>query len=516
MKFTNFAEPETPEIINLNYYSLGFPSKKWEDLIRRDNYIDSICSIFEEGEDVLFISGNRGIGKTTLLAQFCKEKAKTAISVFFNQFHNLELNIDYLRTNIANQIKFILDPSIVISTDKYISADEYRFALLNLKKKYKNSREPIYLVIDGLEDRGKIHKEVIKKICQELPIGEDHIKILITGELSEFSSFFEKYKLLNMKELPIIGFDNHQVKLFLEDLYSQIEDNKSILKVTKSYPSRLEVLKRLLLKEIEIEEILNSKNYKIWLELDTNSININDSINGVILSLIALNDRYFTLDEIVDIIGEEKQTIEKKIANLDVLELNNEKVQFISKDYSDYFSNILRANRRKCTELLIKYYASSEKLNDKFELSKIYSDQKKWFKVLDLIDSQFLADSVESTGSKEIVNKSIDLGVTSSEELKFYDKIFKYSFEGSLINELDNYLFWESEILARISLNDFAGAIRLAEKAVLKIDRLRLLRTYSKETTYGDSFKEYIEYNNGNPPEEFLDLDRPLLQTYYI
>jgi hypothetical protein len=59
--------------------------------------------------------------------------------------------------------------------------------------------------------------------------------------------------------------------------------------------------------------------------------------------------------------------------------------------------------------------------------------------------------------------------------------MWRYSIQGSIVNELDNYLFWESEINARISIDDFYGAISLANSAVLKVDRLHLLALIARK-----------------------------------
>jgi hypothetical protein len=490
-------------IIDLSYFSVGFPNKTWKDLIKRGNYSESIISILEEGENILFLSGNSGIGKTTLLAQFCRKNSSNSISVFFNQFHNLDLTIDYLRLNITSQINFILNPKNTHSTEEYVSAEQYRRSLMNLKKKFKNSKNVVYIIIDGLENRDNNYDDVLKNIYQELPIGEDHIKFIITGTVDEYSKKFNENRSLKIKELPMLGFDTHQVKAFLGDLFELAENHQSILKVTKNYPARLEVLKRLLIKGIKIDEIVNSENYRSWLELDTENIELDNPLNGLILSLICLNAKDFTIHELSKIIGQDKLLVESKVKELHILELKGEIVQFVSKDYSDYYVNILRANRRKCSELLIKYYASSEKLNDKFELSKLYVSQQKWSKIIEIIDAKFLADTVQSTGSIDMVNQSIEMGLTSSEELKSYDKIFQYAIEGSIVNELDNYLFWESEIMAKISLNDFAGAINLAEKAVLKVDRLRLLSLVAKKE----------KQINNKVDEELISLIKELYET---
>lgn len=469
------------QIIDLNYFSVGFPNKNWNKLIERENFLESISTEFQNGKKIVFLSGEEGTGKSTLLAQFCRKNIKNTLSVFFNPFHTLDLNLDFLRANLTAQINFILNPTIADSeADDYVSPEKYRMALLNLKKKYRNSKEQIIIIIDGLENRSNLEEEIIKNIFKELPFGEEYINFIISGSQKIYKNVFKEIETFENQEINIVGFSNYQIENYLNKYPKIVLNHPELIKLTKGYPGRLEVLKSLLDQGYEIQQIPNTNNFKSWIDLDTEKIDLNDKNINLILSLITLGNQNFSFKELGDITGNCEDDILLIVNKIHILEDLNGAIQFISEQYSQYYKSLLKFNKRKIEELLVKYYVASDTVSAKFELSKIYQAQKKWSKIIDLIDESYLKGTIQSTGSIDKVNESVHLGFISAEQLNHSSKIYRYCFHGSIINELDNYLFWESEIMARISLKDFAGAINLAEKAVLKVDRLRLLSLIAK------------------------------------
>ena len=101
----------------------------------------------------------------------------------------------------------------------------------------------------------------------------------------------------------------------------------------------------------------------------------------------------------------------------------------------------------------------------------------------------------------KVVNESLQLGVEASKSMGKHAELWRFSIQGSIVNELDNYQFWESEVIARISLQDFSGAIDLASTAILNIDRLRLYALIARKQ------KEINKMKNINAKLNFTMID---------
>jgi len=92
------------KIINLPYLNDTFPILA-TDLVDRSGYIDAIQSALERN-DVVFITGDEGLGKTTLLAQFCILEQFNCISHFITPSIRITYNPQCVEYNLLNQIYF--------------------------------------------------------------------------------------------------------------------------------------------------------------------------------------------------------------------------------------------------------------------------------------------------------------------------------------------------------------------------------------------------------------------------
>jgi hypothetical protein len=476
-------ETTTFQIIDNSYFSNGFPTSKKNKLISRDNYLSQILAYLKDDNKIVFIEGDEDCGKTTLCAQFCKKNSKNSISVFFNPLNMFDFTIEYFYANVVSQIRNILGHNIEdIESEDFITVETYRYYLQQLRRRFKRGDENLYLIIDGLEDKISVHKDLIILLLDSLPLGDDFFKVIISGEEKLYLDCITNLKKIKSKTITLTGFTKHEIETFLEiesPIDSEIDE---LFKITKGYPGRLQTSKRLIKNhQYTLSQIIDSDTYNDWIELDCENIDLEDTFNKVVLSIIALTKDSFHIDDIVKITSEPQDTVTLKLEKLFVLSCTNSGINFISNSHKKFFIKTLRTNKKLIDDILVKYYSAEDTIKSKFELAKIYAESSQWSKIASIIDQDFLIGTIETTGNLQKANESIDIGFKASEEMNNFSDILKYSLQGSIVNELDNYVFWESEILARISLKDFKGAISLAESAVLKVDRLRLLALVARK-----------------------------------
>lgn len=473
---------EQSQLITNTYFSDGFPNKDWKNLIKRENYLSQISMDFEDNK-VLFVEGDEDAGKTTLCSQFCKKNESNSISIFFRALNPIDYQIEYFYANFVSQVRFMIGDDIEeIEKDGFVGVKNYNNAIFQLRKKYKRNKQNIYLIIDGLEDKFHSHKDLITLIIDSIPFADDFLKVLFTGSQKSFIETNNTLKKVSSKPITVTGFTKHEVITFLDIKSPDERQVDELYKITKGFPGRLETSKRLISTHgYTLKDIVSSDTYSKWIELDCENIELKNSFNNVVLSILSLHDNPFQVEDLAKITSFSFDEVCERLKILFVIEVNNSKVNFISNTHKKYFANLLRGQKKKIEEILEKYFANEDTLNAKFELTKIYAEKKEWKKIISLIDEDYLLGTIESTGTLQRVNESIELGYLASEQTDSFSEILRYSIQGSIVNELNNYLFWESEILARISLKDFAGAIMLAESAVLKVDRLRLLALVARK-----------------------------------
>lgn len=496
----------TLEVIDTTYYSDGFPIENWVHLIPRSNYLSQIEDCTQKLDSIIFIEGEEDAGKTTLLGQFCKKHISTAISVFFNPNNNLDYQLDYYCTNIVQQINYLLNDD-QSDNGTFISIQDYRQSLYQYKKVNRRNKNKTYIVIDGLEIKTKEDPEFIKRLFSILPFGDDCFAIIITGNRNVFLNLYPKLKKENSASITILGFSDSEAQTFLNGEGTSNIAIKDLYKVTKGYPGRLRTLKRLISSEdFSFDDISNSMTYASWIELDCESFKIASAEENIIFSVLSLTDRTFTIDEISKISLLESKIVESILKESPIISNYEKNISIISHAHKRYLASILRGNRSKVEDLLIDFYAHTDNLHSLTELPRLYAEKKAWGKIIQLVDEHYFNQVLEKTGSLKLVTQIIEFGVQASEKASQNTDLLRYAIQGSVLKELDNYHFWESEIEARISINDYSGAITLAESAAVLVDRLNLLALVARRQK---------EFTN-NVDEQLINLIQELYKAIDI
>ncbi|HNP17127.1 MAG TPA: hypothetical protein PKL31_01730 [Fulvivirga sp.] len=466
------------KIIDNSYFSIGFPDKSWDDLVPRDNYLTQIVDKISSDCKILFLEGEEDSGKTTILAQFARKYMKNTITVFFNPRNVIDYQLEFYCANVYYQISNIL--GLELSQDNgqgLISIEDYRSNLFNLRKKLKQKSDKIYLLIDGLDGKIQDDPEFVNRLFEIMPIGDDSFRIVISGYKAEFSKLVGGLKRMeDAGNLTVSGFSKPEISNFLkleDGMQSQFEE---LYKITKGYPGRLMTLKRLIESDsYGVEDISSNSTYGSWIEMDCESVDLKNKNTYLIFSLISLREDSFSSKEISQILNIELSIVQQIIEDVNVVDLVGEKVILTSSAHKKYYSNQLRSNSKVIHDHLINYYANSDSIKALIELPKLYMDQNDWGKVVSVLDGDTLPQILEKYGSLNTVNETLEMGISASTKLGKHSELWRFSIQGGIVNELDSYSFWESEVEARIAINDFSSAIKLAESAVLKIDRFRLL-----------------------------------------
>jgi len=481
-------------LIDTTFYSDGFPKALGKHLIPRTNYLAQIEDGFNNDVNLFFIEGEEDSGKTFLAAQFVRKYVNSTISVFFNPLNNLDYQNEYFCSNAVFQIRHILKENISEDDNQLISTEQYRQTLYQLRKLLKRKKDKINIVIDGLELKIKETPQFIRDLFANLPFGEEYFRIIISGNKSDFLSIYNQLRREESKQISLSGFSDSEISKYLGITDPEPSAIRDLYKVTKGYPGRLKTLKRLIDSEgYTLEEISSSTNYTTWLELDCESVDLTISKNNVIMSLLCLTERSFSKEDISKICLIDIEEVESIVDKLQILDASGRIVSITSPAHKRYLANILRINRSKIDELLIKFYAENESLNSLIDLPVLYTNKREWGKVIEILDERYLNKVLETTGSLKLVTNTLELGVQAAEKSTRYPDMLRYAIQGSIVNELDNYLFWESEIEARISIHDFIGAIALAESAVVLVDRLRLLALIARrQKEFNNSIDEVL------------------------
>jgi hypothetical protein len=192
--------------------------------------------------------------------------------------------------------------------------------------------------------------------------------------------------------------------------------------------------------------------------------------------VVSLSVNELMLKEISDIVDIKEDLIEDFINENEIIYISEGKIKFVSSTHKDYFSNIYRTNQAEVDQLLIRYHSSSSQVKSLINLPELFFSQGQWSDLIDCVNSSNYVENVlQETGDVRIVTKNLQLGIESSLAGKQFSESFELSLKGSIVNDFDNFISWESEIEAQIALGQYKEAVNFAQKAIVKLDRLQLL-----------------------------------------
>jgi hypothetical protein len=456
-------------LIKTHDYSIGF-NRNIISTIDRKQYITELKELLEENQ-VVFLKGEEGSGKTVICQEFIEQNDNISFSVFFNPNNKMDYSINYFLDNIISQISFVLGEG----EKNEINIDSYRYLINKLRQKYKNKR--IYFVIDGLNE----NIVLIKEIFEYLVLGQAEFKFIITGDDKIFKNEIKDLNRIPTTSIKVVGASIYEIKHYLGISEIKKNEEEEIFKITKGLFSRLFIIKRQLEKGIVLSKIMASEDYSEWIKLEIEKINLSDEVIIKILSLLSLSPNKLSLNDISYIIEIDIPELKKKIEVIDFLKTDNTEIEFISNSYKKYVSKKFQKNKEYVEEALIKLFNSTTDLDKKIELINLLFDKKKWTHINTEVNEELLINSFKHTGSLNKINSIISIGNNASNQLKLQNNLVHLSLKGSYFNYLQNNLELVSDVVTKLAFKDYDGALNIANKSIINTERLRLYCLIAKK-----------------------------------
>lgn len=471
---------EYSEIIDLTNGNVNatFPNLP-QDIIIRDEYLNVIEKKLEFS-DILFINGETGVGITTLLALFAREKSNSVISHFFS-FRQTYLP-EFLIDNLARQIHFYSTNEIIdeIFTDDTLS-NLYKNFLRKIRINEKNNQK-LYFIFDGINHLDKSDIESLKNILENLPYGRTKFIFSCNEQFLELVI----PKNLHRASIEIFNFSITQTEDFLEDITKDKDICREIHQFAhRGLPSKLRQVKRLYYSlSTDIQQFLLTLNSNPDLfEIEWKNVNNSDEL---FIALIAFNDESYKIEKISQIINISVTEIDAIIQRIKFIEKVNDELVFISTPHRNYAKDKLKTYQEKTWSLIIDYYERNKNSDESiFNLPNLYHKAKKWNELTKLLSLDAFIIFVEKYQSISNVKQQIEYGLEAAKHLNtdnnFIGDILRFALHKSSFLEMEKFEMWESEVEARIALDQYDEAILLANKVLLKEDRLKMLSIIAKQ-----------------------------------
>ncbi len=174
-------------LIDLAFLSDTFPDIP-SDEIKREVYLDTVKR-YLENNDVVFLEGDSGVGKSTFLAQFVRANSLNSVSYVNNRFDEEKDYNDKIDDNFLNAI------------------------YTPLLRKIKKTEVPLFFVFDGLDDITEQDLNVLIPILGQLPWTK--AKFIFSGFSESLNSILPSK--IKFKSFGLSYFSFTETKEFLKD-----------------------------------------------------------------------------------------------------------------------------------------------------------------------------------------------------------------------------------------------------------------------------------------------------------
>lgn len=469
------------EIVNLPFVA-GL-NKIPNDLITRDSIIELIIKSLKNN-DIVFIEGDEGVGKTTLLLDFVWQNPYNVISHFIDYNYNYTYSYDCVLEFLYKQIYFYCNGE-QFDSEVVINFQYFNSIFGSLFRKIKRAKNDLYFVFDGLERLNKEQLSILASIFDSLPWGK--AKFIFVGTKEHLSVLFETKKL-KVKEIPIQNFDLHQTRLYFKDITADEHQITEIHRLSKKgNPEFLNIIKRSCIENGGVTNFLEYDGLKEKEDLLENwwkQVDEKDAELLLILAIITFNDLKLTIQTISQIISREESFLVEKIKSLNFIDITETIPRYQSESFRNYIKKKLQGFEDRVDYLIIEYYEKNPNQDDStFNLPKLYKKAQSWDKLTKFYSIDAFIKIIEQHQSMGNVNMHFSQGFDASKRTasKFNEAYLRFALHKSSIKELEKHELWRYEIEALIALNNYDQALLLANSAFLKEDRLKLLAILAKK-----------------------------------
>jgi len=482
--------PSTVTIKNLASLSGGAYNADIENEVKRDNIIQTIENKITN-LDFLFIVGEEGIGKTTILHQFILKYPNSCFSYFIDgKDSNTYSNISILKA-LCNQMHFInkgVELEEEINASNFTNEDWLKSYFYSESIRNKPN-QTYYFIIDGLDEISQDRQNEIKElILDKLPYDRTNFKLLYGGKYNK--KILKQGCECDKFDIPLLS-EEESLTIFGNGITKEQFDDLN--RVCKNNAGRVVFFRDLIKKgEIRIENIIDklpsdmkSVYQYLW---DSTTFYENSKI---ILAIIAFQDEKYSVKDIAGILEISERKIIDDLQGIPFVKRNTRGTyEYIFDGFIDFAKIKLSSYKNAIDSSIISYLlknlnseTSSDSVYELVQILEFYEKNGEKNESKQLLTDERWRHLLATSEKISVVSYTSSIALkTFQDENKneYIPTVLKYSVLKSALNELSRTTVWQYEIAASLVLKDDMGAQNLANIAFLKEDRLKMFASIAR------------------------------------
>lgn len=468
------------QLVDVTTFSHNFPDKILYE-IQRNNLLDGLEEKLSNN-DIVFVRGNSGMGKTVLLKQFCQKF--NAISIFISPAKSNLMSIELALDSLIRQMEFISKNEAQVDTIDSFQKMKIKFqtSLLTLNQ-YAATKGPVYIVLDGLYHSIIDAENFIEELLEYIPVGKKNIKVLVSN--TEEKNILDDWIFNNkvtQKDFSVVGFTEKDVgSIFSEYELSELEI-EDIRATFKGRPLDIVELKYVI-------ENIEKENRDVQNIIDNVKGGIFDylwekaqlsPIDKKILASIIFSSKELDFDSLSVLVEISREKLEERVKQISFLEKCDNKVMIRNENYINSIENKLDDLKKQTYDKLAKYVLLKKDTDDYWLLAQYYEEAENYEGLFNILDDNDFVTSIIRSNSLSSLKMLVSSGLKASRKIDNNQNIFKYSFANTVVRSNGNSdKNVEIEALMRIKQED--KALSIARSSTILEDKIHCLAIIAKK-----------------------------------
>ncbi len=451
-------------------------------LVIRDQCVHAIDDYFASNGRVALVEGVSGVGKTVLMTQVARHYENNCICLFVNGANKWTYHIDVCLYDLYNQIHWAIEGT-EYKDDRGVNEASIAQIMLKLRNQARKDNRDYIFVLDGLDQIPSDQATNTRAKLWELLRWEYHnFKFVISTGNKTPIRVQDIDAGLDYKPFPVYPFSREECRQYLADLSLDYHLVDGVSRACRFMPRLLSrAAKRLRLDTCDansIRGLIDKLNEEGFLENDWIILKDDKPLRHAVGHMI-YDRRKNTIAQLAAIVAIDEKALAAKLENLSFVVINKHdgSVQIDNIEDKKIISEYLKPDeaciKDKIAEMLLA--SSIDDPNDAYYLPNALRDAGRYQEVLERLSPEILGPQIDKANSLVPIHQMTTTGLEVAKQLDRINGILQLSLCTNAIRQSMTSDVTEEEVLAHALMEDYDGAVLIAEQSRTKENRLRYL-----------------------------------------
>lgn len=469
------------EVVNMNYLSTTLDPSPSREIIR-SNYLDLITKHLKSN-NVLCLTGDRGVGKSVLLEQFARSHPENCVCFFYNGMDRSDFDPEIFAHDITAQLYWYSYHDSNSYNEQLVDEISLEKVVYPARRKAKNSDKPLYFVFDGLDKTPIEIKDSILNILGKV-LWTKNTRYIFSGSQNDIKKLLGDNTKWSFCEDELPNFSEAEVRQYFSKANKDITDDhyQLLYEVTHGNAARMDGVWRKFVDKDRLTELWNS-DPKALEDLYADDLKmIKENEDGIVLDFFTLLT-YAMIPMTVAIASKTFGITEDEVRDLacrykDYMSCNDDILRLHPDGFRKYLIDNLSENRKAVDMKLIPVLESKE-YNAKYcnVIPSIMKSDDMPVEIINYLNAENTRNIMVNKESQASFDEQCEFGYDAWTKRKehFLDSAFRFALNKTSTREIERNELWDHEIEALMSIGEYDKAMARAQGIFLAEERLKAL-----------------------------------------